>query len=65
MNVVFGADIGGTDIKLGMFQEDGRLLSKWLIPTRMEDNGRLIFDDIASEIKNKMQEKSVSSQCVL
>ena len=65
MNVVFGADIGGTDIKLGMFQEDGRLLSNWLIPTRMEDNGRLIFDDIASEIKNKMQEKSVSSQCVL
>lgn len=65
MNIVFGADIGGTDIKLGMFREDGRLLAKWLIPTRVEGNGRMIFDDIVCEIRKKMEEKAVSSQHVL
>ena len=34
-----GIDIGGTTVKLGMFEQDGTLLEKWEIPTRKE-NGR-------------------------
>ena len=29
MKYVFGADIGGTTVKLGLFQVDGALLEKW------------------------------------
>lgn len=31
---VIGADIGGTTVKLGLFEEDGTLLEKWEIPHR-------------------------------
>ena len=33
---VIGADIGGTTVKLGLFEEDGTLLEKWEIPTVIE-----------------------------
>jgi len=65
MNIVFGADIGGTDIKLGMFWEDGSLLEKWLIPTRVENNGQTIFDDVVGEIERKMAEKALPRENVL
>ena len=34
-----GIDVGGTSIKLGLFEVDGTLLEKWEIPTRKEENG--------------------------
>jgi glucokinase len=54
-----GIDIGGTTIKMGLFSVDGRLLTKWEIDTRREDNGKYILGDIAAEIKNKMKEKGI------
>ena len=35
--ICFGVDIGGTTVKLGMFNEAGELLEKWEIPTRKEN----------------------------
>ena len=35
-----GVDVGGTTVKLGLFQTNGRLIFKWEIPTRKEDTGR-------------------------
>ena len=35
-----GIDIGGTTVKIGVFQTDGTLLEKWEIPTRKEENGK-------------------------
>ena len=35
-----GVDIGGTSVKLGLFQGDGTLLRKWEIPTRKEERRR-------------------------
>lgn len=29
----FGADVGGTTIKMGLFEMDGTLVEKWEIPT--------------------------------
>ena len=29
MKYCFGIDIGGTTVKMGLFQEDGELLDKW------------------------------------
>ena len=35
----FGVDIGGTTVKMGLFQTNGDLLDTWEIPTRTQDGG--------------------------
>ena len=37
-----GIDIGGTTVKLGIFEESGVLVEKWEIPTRKENGGAYI-----------------------
>ena len=32
MKYCFGVDIGGTTVKLGIFEEEGRNIEKWEIP---------------------------------
>lgn len=54
---VFGIDIGGTTVKCGLFSEQGELVEKQEIPTRTEENGRYILQDIATYIRNTAQEK--------
>ena len=53
---VFGVDIGGTTVKLGLFDVEGNVLDKWEIPTRTEDSGENILPDIADSIKEKMKQ---------
>ncbi len=55
----FGVDVGGTTIKMGLFDVDGTVLDKWEIPTRTENGGSLILPDIAEAVKIKMQERSI------
>ena len=50
MKYAFGADVGGTSVKLGFFSTDGRLLEKWEIPSRTENGGAAILPDIAAAI---------------
>ena len=52
----FGADIGGTTVKLGLFDQDGIVLDKWEIPTRTENEGIAILPDMAASIKEKIKE---------
>lgn len=56
---VFGVDIGGTTVKMGLFETDGTLLDKWEIPTRTANGGEAILPDVAESIQKKMQEKSI------
>lgn len=56
---VFGVDVGGTTVKLGLFDISGNLLDKWEIPTRTEDGGKNILPDIAADIKAKMAQKNI------
>ena len=53
---VFGVDIGGTTVKLGLFDVEGNVLDKWEIPTRTEDDGCNILPDIADSIQEKMKQ---------
>lgn len=55
----FGVDLGGTTVKIGLFDPTGVVLEKWEIPTRTENKGSLILPDIADAIKAKMQEKGI------
>lgn len=57
----FGIDIGGTSIKLGLFNLAGVLLEKWEIPTRTEAYGERIIPDIAGSVKEKMREHSLGT----
>ena len=52
---VFGVDVGGTTVKLGLFDAQGNVLDKWEIPTRCEDEGSHILPDIADSIRDKMK----------
>ena len=56
----FGVDIGGTTVKMGLFETLGTLLDTWEIPTRKQENGRYILPDIADAVDKKMEEKGIS-----
>lgn len=61
---VFGVDIGGTTVKLGLFDVDGTLIDKWEIPTRKENKGENILPDVAKSIQEKMQDKDIAKDNV-
>ena len=59
--VCFGADVGGTTVKLGLVSRDGELLEKREFSTRREPGAA--FDDIAGHIR-QMMERFPDEQCV-
>lgn len=59
---VFGVDVGGTTVKMGLFDVEGNLLDKWEIPTRTENGGEKILPDIAEGITAKMAGKKISKE---
>lgn len=58
-NYVFGVDIGGTTVKIGLFTVAGELLDKWEITTRTDEGGKYILGDIAESIDAKLAEKEI------
>jgi len=61
----FGVDLGGTTVKLGLFDKKVELIEKWEIPTRKEENGIYILPDIADAIKAKAQHFDITLDTVL
>lgn len=57
---ILGIDIGGTTIKSGIFDQDARLLRKWSIPTRKEDEGQHILSDILQTSAKFLQENGLA-----
>ena len=62
---VIGADIGGTTVKLGLFEEDGALLEKWEIPTVIEGDGTAVLRDIAAEIQKCREKHNIPADGIL
>lgn len=56
----FGVDLGGTTVKLGLFQSDGLLLEKWEIPTRTANHSENLLQDIALALLGKLAEKQIN-----
>lgn len=56
----FGVDVGGTTIKMGFFETDGKLLDKWEIKTNTANGGEEILSDIAKGIDNKLAQEGIS-----
>ena len=51
MKAIFGVDIGGTDIKTGMFSEDCQLIEKWSVRTDLSEHGKFIIPAVATGIR--------------
>lgn len=60
----FGIDVGGTTVKMGLFTTEGELLDKWEIPTRKEDGGAYILNDVAASVEAKLAEKNIEKEDV-
>lgn len=63
--VAFGVDIGGTTIKMGLFDQEGKGLEKWEIKTNKENHGENILKEIAHSIKTTMEQKGIPSSEVV
>ena len=55
----FGVDLGGTTVKLGLFETNGNLVEKWEIPTRTENHAENLLSDIANALLAKLNEKGI------
>ena len=65
MKYLYGIDIGGTTVKMGLFSENGELKEKWEIKTRTEENGKNIIPDIAAAVKDHMKANDLSCEDVI
>ena len=59
---VFGVDVGGTTVKMGLFNVEGEVLDKWEIKTRTENGGEAILPDIAAAANAKLEEKGIAKE---
>ncbi len=59
MRYCFGVDVGGTTVKMGLFQTDGTIVDKWEIKTRTENHGSAILPDIAGSLQKKSEEHQI------
>ncbi len=60
----FGADVGGTTIKMGLFKTDGTLVEKWEIPTDISNHGASILQDITATVHGKMVERNLTKEMI-
>ncbi len=63
--ICFGIDVGGTTVKLGLFDNEGNMLENREITTRTEENGCYIIDDIANACEKMIAERGFSWKQVL
>ena len=49
---------------MGLFTTEGELLDKWEIPTRKEDGGAYILNDVAASVEAKLAEKNIAKEDV-
>ena len=65
MKYCFGVDIGGTTVKMGIFEENGKILDKWEITTDTSEEGKAILPSIAASVAKKLEEHGMLKEDVL
>lgn len=55
---VFGIDLGGTSVKMGLLQNES-LLDTWQIPTNKEKQGAYVLPEIAESVYKKCMENGI------
>lgn len=62
---VFGIDIGGTSIKMGLFTTNGALTEKWEISTDIRNQGESILTSIAQSMMEHLKARKLSNDDVV
>ena len=65
MKYVWGIDVGGTAVKLGLFLENGEAVDHFEIRTRRDDGGVNILPDIAGAVAGYMKDKDIPADGIL
>ncbi len=65
MKYGFGVDLGGTTVKIAYFDETGKMLSKWEIPTVTTGGGTQILPDIAASIQEYRTSNRIADEDLL
>ena len=65
MRYGFGVDIGGTTVKIAWFEETGKMLREWEIPTVRENDGAQILPDVAASLEAFLQEIGMPKENVI
>ena len=65
MKYGFGIDLGGTTVKIAYFNEAGKMLGKWEIPTDTSENGIRILPDIAASVRAFLTERKIADSDIL
>lgn len=60
-----GVDVGGTSVKLGLFETSGTLVYKWEVPTSKDEGGRYILEDVAASIRNVLAQRQIDLDDVM
>lgn len=64
-NYAFGVDLGGTTVKIGLFDNKGTMLESWEILTRKEKQGSYIIGDICRAINGKLAQRGIDKSEVI
>ena len=65
MKYCFGVDIGGTTVKRGLREEEGKIVDKWEITTDTSEEGKAILPNVAASIENKMKEHGLTKEDII
>ncbi len=65
MKYCLGVDVGGTTVKLGLFEDNGTVLDKWEIVTNTKNEGKAILPDISATIFSKLVEHKIKKEDVI
>lgn len=65
MRYGFGVDIGGTTVKIAWYEENGKMLQEWEIPTVRENNGARILPDVAASLNDFLDKNGVDRRSVI
>lgn len=64
MKYGFGVDVGGTTVKIGLFEQTGTLLERFELPTHTENGGARILPEIAAAIEGALARRKISKEDV-
>lgn len=62
--LIIGVDIGGTSVKIGLINYDGKIVYKWEIPTNKDHQGRGIVDDVWNSITETLSKQNIGKRII-
>lgn len=65
MKYCFGVDIGGTTVKMGLFEAEGAIVDKWEITTDISDEGSAILPNVAASVAKKIEEHQIDKKDII